>query len=503
MHSVEVEPHEPLTVTDETLRILVGSIRDYAIFMLDPQGRIASWNIGAEIINGYRAEEIIGKHFSTFYPPEEIAAGKCEYELAYAERNGAYEERGIRVRKTGQQYLAHVLITAVRGPDGKLVGFAKVTRDLTSEVAANEARRRDEERFRLLVESVKEYAIFMLDPNGRVATWNAGAERIKGYRAAEIIGKHFSTFIPEEDIKAGKPEHELEVAARNGRFEDEGWRIRKDGSRFWANVTITALRDANGSLIGFAKVTRDLTERREHEEKRLRLAHAQEALRLRDEFLSIASHELRTPLTVLRLQLEALAPRIAELDDNLAGKIDRARRAGQRIDELVESLLDVSRIASGKFELAFAEIDLAHVARDVIDRMRELADKAQCSFVTTIDSTLVGCWDLSRVDQVLTNLISNAIRYAAGQPIEVTVKREGDEAVMRVRDHGPGLPPGSEERIFERFERAASPRHYGGLGLGLYVVHQIARGHGGSVTASNADGGGACFEVRLPIRRST
>ncbi|HEX3775145.1 MAG TPA: PAS domain S-box protein [Polyangiaceae bacterium] len=254
---------------DEPLRRLVDQVTDYAIFLLDPEGHIASWNAGAARIKGYTFEEIINQHFSVFYRPED--RWRCAVELEMAARDGRVEDVGWRVRKDGTLFWADVVITCLRDSAGQIVGYGKVTRDLSERQRAEESLRQAEERFRLLVESVKDYAIFMLDPGGHVTTWNAGAERIKGYRAGEILGKHFSTFYPKEDVAAGKCEMELEVAAREGRFEDEGWRLRKDGSSFWANVVITAVHDASGALIGFAKVTRDLTERRAAEEERLRL----------------------------------------------------------------------------------------------------------------------------------------------------------------------------------------------------------------------------------------
>ena len=212
---------------EDRFRLLVESVKDYAIFILDTGGHVVTWNAAAERIKGYKADEIIGKHFSTFYPPEDIAAGKCERELAIADREGRYEEEGWRIRKDGSRIWANVTITALRNPDGTLVGFAKVTRDLTERRQAEE----ETHRFRLLVESVKDYAIFILDTGGHVATWNPGAERIKGYKAHEIIGKPFSIFYPPEDVAASKTERELEIATHEGRFEEEGWRVRKDGSR--------------------------------------------------------------------------------------------------------------------------------------------------------------------------------------------------------------------------------------------------------------------------------
>jgi len=364
---------------------------------------------------------------------------------------------------------------------------------------AQDQLRQSELRFRLLVEAVKDYAIFMLDPNGRIMTWNAGAERIKGYEAREIIGQHFSKFYEAEDVRAGKCERELEGAAREGRFEDEGWRLRKDGSKFWANVVITALRDENGDLVGYTKVTRDLSERRRLEQERLRLAKAEEAIRLRDEFLSLAAHELKTPLTVLQLQLDTLNDRMDQSGQRMATKLQRATRSSERLANLVESLLDASRIATGSFVLEPSEFDLVDCAAGVIDAVRPSADQARCEISLDERGPIVGTWDRLRLEQALTNLLMNAIRYGAGQPIRVGVRLHGGEARIEVRDHGPGIPPSEIGRIFERFERAASIRNYGGLGLGLYLIQAIADAHGGAVTAANAAGGGARFQMTLPL----
>jgi PAS domain S-box-containing protein len=260
--------------TGELHRLLVESVDEYAIFALDPDGYILSWNPGAQRFKGYTADEVIGKHFSIFYPRERVEEGFPQYELREAARVGRFEDEGWRVRKDGSLFWANVVITALHDPTGRLVGYAKVTRDLSERRQAEEALRASEERFRLLVQGVKDYAIFMLDPTGHVTTWNDGAQRIKGYTAEEIIDKHFSIFYPSEDIEAGKPERELEIAKSTGVYEEEGWRLRKDGSRFWASVVITALRNDRGELAGFAKVTRDLTERRAARERELEAARA-------------------------------------------------------------------------------------------------------------------------------------------------------------------------------------------------------------------------------------
>ncbi|MDB5338908.1 MAG: putative histidine kinase, hybrid [Planctomycetaceae bacterium] len=255
----------------DQLRLLIQGTTDYAIFMLDPQGRVVTWNAGAERFKGYTAQEIIGQHFTKFYPQEAIDRGWPVYELKIATSEGRFEDEGWRVRKDGTQFWANVVITALRDEQGQLRGFSKVTRDLTERKRIEETLRRSEERFRLLVEGAKDYAIFLLDPQGHVASWNSGAERIKQYKSEEIIGQHFSRFYPQESLDRGWPGHELIVATAEGSFEDEGWRVRKDGTQFWANVVITALKDEHGQLLGFSKITRDMSERKLAEENARRL----------------------------------------------------------------------------------------------------------------------------------------------------------------------------------------------------------------------------------------
>ena len=302
-------------------QLLVESVRDYAIFALDPNGVIMSWNAGAQRIKRYEAHEAIGRHFSIFYTPEDLAADKPGVELVSAARYGRVEDEGWRVRKDGSQFWASVVITALLDTAGRLVGFAKVTRDLTERRRADDRLRTSEERLRILIGSVKDYGIFMLDPDGRVASWNEGARRIKGYESEEIVGQHFSVFYPEPARSAGFPDYELEVARAEGRFEDEGWRLRKDGSRFWANVVITALHRDDGSLMGFAKVTRDLTERRLAQQRELedarRLAESEAANRAKTGFLAAMSHELRTPLN-------AISGYAQLIQDGIAGPVTAA-----------------------------------------------------------------------------------------------------------------------------------------------------------------------------------
>jgi PAS domain S-box-containing protein len=265
-------------VSADIYRLLIESVQDYAIFVLDPRGHIATWNTGAQRIKGYNADEIIGQHFSTFYSAQDIADGKPARELIIAAEEGRVEDEGWRIRKDGTRFWANIIITALRDSQGRLTGFGKVTRDLTQRRAAEEELRRSEERFRLLVESSDDYAIYMLDATGRVSSWNAGARKIKGFEAHEIVGKSFATFFTADAIAANAPERELVSARDEGRFEEEAWRVRKDGSRFWANVVLTPIRDAQGTLLGFTKITRDLTTRRAAEDTERKLI-AQQAAR--------------------------------------------------------------------------------------------------------------------------------------------------------------------------------------------------------------------------------
>jgi len=488
-----------LDTTEERFRLMVDSVKDYAIFMLDPDGRIATWNAGAEALKGYSAEEIIGLHMSRFYPPETLREGRPEKLLERARSQGRAEDEGWRVRKDGSRFWADVVLTALRDSQGKLVGYAKVTRDLTARRAAEEALRRSEERLRLMVDAVKDYAIFMLSPEGKVATWNAGAERIKGYRAEEVLGQSIETFYPEEERGTGKAARELEAAARDGRFEEEGWRVRKNGARFWANVILSAVRDSAGTLLGFTKITRDLTERRKLDQEQLRAAQADEAIRLRDEFLSIASHELRTPLTSLQLQLESVSERAEGLDGKLAARLERARHTAGRLSELIETLLDVSRISTGHFELKRERLDAVEICREVVDRLGEVAVSAKCPVTFVAEGPVVGEWDRLRLEQLLVNLLGNAFKYAGGTPVQVTVRKRGEQAEVEVKDQGPGIPESELSRVFGRFERASSRFHHGGLGLGLYVNRQIAEAHGGSIQGRNVPGVGAAFLITLPL----
>jgi PAS domain S-box-containing protein len=304
-----IKERADLEVDAERYQLLVESITDYAVYMLDKNGFVASWNTGAQRFKGYEPSEIIGQHFSRFYTPEDQAAGLPTKALATATREGKFETEGWRVRKDGTHFWTHVVIDPIRDPNGELLGFAKITRDLTERRASEAKLKHSQEQFRLLVQGVTDYAIYMLDPKGHVASWNAGAQRIKGYLPEEIIGQHFSRFYGKEEREKGEPQRSLNVAAEVGRIEKEGWRYRKDGSRFWASVIIDRILDERGELIGFAKITRDVTEKREAQRQletaRESLFHAQK-MEAVGQLTGGVAHDFNNLLMVILSTLELL-----------------------------------------------------------------------------------------------------------------------------------------------------------------------------------------------------
>jgi PAS domain S-box-containing protein len=484
-------------------RLLVESVRDYAIFALDPRGYILSWNAGAERFKGYTADQIIGKHFSVFYPPEDIAAGKPERELDIAVREGHVEDEGWRIRRDGTRFWANVVITALRDAEGRLLGFAKVTRDLTERRRAEEAVRLSEERFRLLVDSVKDYAIFMLDPAGYITTWNEGAQRIKGYTPDQIIGKHFSTFYTPEDLAADKPRRELEIAAREGRYEEEGWRVRRDGSHFWANVLITAIRNDSQRLLGFAKVTRDLTERRRATELEQRSREAEAANRIKAEFLAAMSHELRTPLNAIGGYAQLIEMGVAgPVTEQQREQLDRIQRSQQHLLRVINDILNFSRVEAGEVEYYIAPVPM----RDVLDAVTPLvAPQAEAK---GLNLETIACplgltaeADRAKVEQIVVNLLSNAVKFtAAGGAVTLFCSDSPDRVLVHVRDTGIGIPADQLERIFEPFVQIgrtlASPKE--GAGLGLAISRDLARAMHGDLTVESREGAGSTFTLSLP-----
>ncbi|GAB5094476.1 PAS domain-containing hybrid sensor histidine kinase/response regulator [Caballeronia sp. HLA56] len=483
------------TIEDERYHTLVDAIEDCAIFMLDLNGCITTWNTGARKIKGYEAHEIIGQHLSRFYTADSVARGWPEYELKEAYATGRFEDEGWRVRKDGTRFWANVVITAARDTRGEIIGYAKYTRDLTAKRAEETKLRLSEERFRLLVESVSDYAICMLSPEGEIESWNMGAVRIKGYLPAEILGKHFSLFYSPEDIAANVPALQLQTTIRMGRIETEGWRVRKDGSLFWANVVITAVYDEHRTLRGFSQVTRDMSERK-------RLEQLEVSSRRISEFLATLAHELRNPLAPVRnavgvMQMEAdISPRLASCRDI----IDRQT---SHLGRLVDDLLDMGRITTGKIELRMARVGVTEIVERSMELVRPFTDDRAQSITTELPhEPIFVLGDGTRLVQVVQNLLNNASKFSPhGSSIHICVERERNALLLKVSDRGRGISQKGLTAIFDLF---VQEDHYlnpgeAGLGIGLTLCRSIVEMHGGTISAaSDGTGRGSTFTVRLP-----
>jgi PAS domain S-box-containing protein len=480
----------------ELYKLVVEQTKDYAVFVLDPTGHIMTWNLGAERIKGYAPEDIIGRHFSTFYTRDAVESKWPDHELKVATTEGRFEDEGWRVRKDGSRFWASVIITALRDENGKLLGFSKITRDLTDRRMHEEALRQSEERFRLLIEGVVDYAIFMLDTEGIITSWNSGAQRIKGYRPDEIIGRHFAAFYPPEDVKDGKPWEELALARRTGRAENEGWRLKKNGERFWARAVVSALYDSEGHLRGFAKVTQDLSERRHVQE-------LENAARNVNEFIAILAHELRNPLAPIRnaVKVMAGAPAGGEVHDAMRDMIDRQ---SAQLGRIVDDMLDIARITRGQLTVARKPVDMRTIIEYAIETAGPAIERGMHAVDTRVPDTPVTVnGDSNRLAQLLSNLLSNAARYTPkGGQIAVELEVDNDDAVMRVRDNGQGIDAESLPRIFDMFVqgRTALERVEGGLGIGLALARKIAELHDGTLEARSAGvSKGSEFTLRLPL----
>ncbi|MFN3571241.1 MAG: PAS domain S-box protein, partial [Polaromonas sp.] len=443
----------------------------------------------------YLPEEVIGRHFSLFYLPEAIAAKWPDEELRRAARDGRFEEEGWRLRKDGSRFWASVVITALRDGSGKLTGYGKVTRDLSERRAHEEALRESEQRFRLLVEGVRDYAIFMLSPEGIIESWNNGAQLIKGYSAHEVIGRHFSMLYRQEDRDSKLPDRELETALTHGRAEEEGWRVRRDGSVFWANVVIAPVYDAARQLRGFAKVTRDMTERR-------RLHELESSSKRMSEFLAMLAHELRNPLAPIRnavtiLQLEpSPSPMVRSSRDMIDRQLSHMTR-------LVDDLLDVGRLTTGKIRFKAEQVAYAQVVARSVEAVRPLMDARRHRLTVDMpDSGLRVQGDATRLAQVLQNLLTNAAKYTPeGGQIELKVWQEGSQLHTSVRDNGVGLSPQALTHIFELFSQgdAQTAARESGLGIGLTLARSLVEMHGGALSAaSSGPGQGSTFSFFLP-----
>ncbi len=495
----------PLGV-DDRYRLLIDAVTDYAIYMLDVDGRIASWNAGAKRFKGYEEAEIIGEHFSRFYTAEDRAAGMPQRTLDQA-AGGRFEGEGWRVRKDGSRFWCHVVVDPIRSPEGNLIGFAKITRDLTERKLAEESLKQSEQQFRLLVQSVTDYAIYMLDPTGIVTNWNAGAQRIKGYRPEEIIGQHYSLFFSEEDRQNGTPQRGLATALRDGRFESQGWRIRKDGSRFWANVVVDPIRSDTGALVGFAKVTRDITESIEAQRA---LEKAREALFQAQKMESLGrltggiAHDFNNLLMAVVGGLEIVRRRVHD-DPRVVPLLDNAIQGAQRGISLSQRMLAYAR----RQELHLELVDLSALVRGMADLLRQsLGPRIEIDtrFPLSLKPVLA---DANQVELALLNLAVNA-RDAMPNGGTVTISaREhrfdkdnglfgpGDYVCLALTDDGLGM---DEATLAQAMEPFFTTKGVGkGTGLGLSMVHGLAAQSGGQLLLKSAKDHGTTAELWLPL----
>jgi len=609
-----------LLESEERFRLIVEGVQDYAIFTLDPNGKVVSWNAGAERIKGYRADEIVGQNFARFYLQTDIDQGKPEEALRIAAASGRSETEHWRVRKNGTKFWANVIITAARNSSGALLGFSEISRDIserketearyrglleaapdamvvvnemgkivllnvqaekqfgyhrdellgqkvtsiipdgfaermiadgtrtaaealvqqigmgieligrrkdgsnfpieimlsplrsadgilitaairniTDRKRAEEAFRVSEERLSMLVHGVTDYAILILDPEGRVTTWGEGAERIKGYRAEEIIGQHYSKFSTPEDVTQGKPFEELKNAKEQGRFEEEGWRIRKDGSRYWASVVVTALRDKSGQLRGFGKVVRDISERKKSEE---RLARTVEDLKRSNEeleqFAYVASHDLQEPLRMVASYTQLLSQRYkgrldADADEFIAYAVD----GSTRMQSLIQDLLAYSR--AGTKPKPLLEISVEGALNAALGNLRAMIDES--GSIVTHDSLPLITTDESQLVLVFQNLVSDAIKYRGAENPRVHISATnsgGKEWLFSVRDNGMGMDPQYFEKIFMLFQRLHGRGEFEGTGIGLAICKKIVERLGGRIWVESEPQKGSTFYFSLP-----
>ncbi len=492
-------------------RLLLDAVTDYAIYMLGPGGEVTSWNTGAKRFKGYEEAEILGQHFSRFYTEEDRAAGLPQRALNIAAQEGRFENEGWRVRKDGSRFWCHVVIDPILSGEGAVLGYAKVTRDLTERRLAEQELRRTEQQFRLLVQGVVDYAIYMLDPNGIITNWNQGAQRIKGYTPAEVIGQHFSMFYPAPERERGDPERGLRTAMSEGRFENQGWRVRRDGTTFWANVVIDPIRDDQGQLLGFAKVTRDITEARE---KELALEQAREALFQSQKMESLGqltggiAHDFNNLLMVVLGSLEILRKRLPG-DPRITPLLDNALQGAQRGASLTRRMLAFAR----RQKLTLERVDLSGVIRGMSELLQSsLGAKVhiETRFPLRLPPVMA---DTNQLELAVLNLAVNA-RDAMPEGGTLTIEAREHELnanalnlpagayiCLSLKDSGEGMDAATLARAAEPFFTTKGIGK--GTGLGLSMVHGLAEQTGGKFHLRSSRPGGTTAELWLPVAQGT
>jgi PAS domain S-box-containing protein len=491
--------------TEKRFQLLVEAVTDYAIYLIDMQGRVASWNIGAERIKGYTSAEILGRDFSIFFTDEDRAAGKPARALDTARRTGRFEDEGWRLRKDGSHFWALAVLDAVRDEHGQVIGFAKITRDMTEWRDAQEALRESERRFRMLINSVIDYAIFMLDLEGRVTNWNSGAQRIKGYTAAEIIGEHFSRFWTEEERAVGSPMKALQTAREQGRFSTEGWRLHKDGRRFWASVVIDPIHDDEGKLAGYAKITRDISEKREAhlklEQTREQLFRAQKMEAI-GQLTGGVAHDFNNLLTVIMGGADLAEGLIGE-QPKLKRLIGNMRHAAQRGQSLTKQLLAFSR----RQPLTPENVDIARQLSIIVD----LLSRSLRGDIQVVSEIPSGLWEVyvdpSQLELAFLNVGLNA-RDAMpdGGTLRINAQNftadgngdlSGEYVLVTIEDNGLGMDDEVKARAFEPFFTTKDIGR--GSGLGLSQAYGFAQQSGGMLTLESAVGKGTKVSLFLPV----
>ncbi|MDR6532515.1 PAS domain S-box-containing protein [Caulobacter rhizosphaerae] len=491
----------------DRFQLLVSAVKDYAIYLLDSEGRVATWNIGAQLFKGYTADEIVGRHFSTFYTDEDRAAGLPERALHTAATNGRFESEGWRVRKDGTRFWTHVVIDPVI-EDGEVIGYAKITRDVSEQRAADRALYESEQRFRLLVQGVKDYAIYMLDPEGNITNWNAGAEAIKGYAADEIIGRHFSLFYTPEDREAGAPARALATALREGKFSGEAQRVRKDGERFWASVLIDPIHDETGKLLGFAKVTRDISEKRRAEEE---LERSREALVQAQKMEAIGrltggvAHDFNNLLTVIRASADFLRrPNVPEEKrtryvEAIAETAERAATlTGQllafaRRQPLQPEVFDVCTRLRGLHRIIGSMIGSSVTIQNDLPETEHLVEADPTQFDTAILNMVINARDA----MPRGGTIRIGARIVGGVPaVRGHAAASGAFVAVDISDDGTGMSPETLQKIFEPFFTTKPVDK--GTGLGLSQVYGFAKQSRGEIDVASQLDVGTTFTLYLP-----
>lgn len=490
---------------------LVNSMDD-GVLMLDVHGVIQLCNPAILNLSGFDEAALVGGPFSRLYPDLDNAS-RFAGRLAATLHDGPSRYEGWHARRDGSRYWGESRLTALRDAAGNPLGFSCMVRDMSDSVNAEIASRENESLYRLLVEQVRDYGIFMLDDQGRIATWNEGARRIKGYEAEEIIGQYFAIFYPEEDVVSQKPAWELEVAIAEGKYEEEGWRLRKDGSRFWANIVITAVYNAEKKLVGFAKVTRDLTERKRNEQelKQSYESARQLAQELRsanrelsfanqelEQFTSIVSHDLQEPVRTVKSFLKLLEDKVAKRQfEGLDPYVDKSVRAADRMRDLIANLLHYSQI--GKRDLLKEEIAVQELIDNVVQTLKAAIQSSGARI--TIDNQVdVVQGDRIQLAQLLQNLVSNAIKFNDHTVPEITIRCvvENTRTLFSVTDNGIGIPADALEKIFDVFRRLHTSSEYPGTGIGLAICKRIVERHRGKIWTESEPGRGTTFFFTIP-----